>query len=253
MMVMPANNSKMVVGYLAGIHPGKVGHLYSPGGLRGPYGWLPYALDNGAFPCWQKGQSWDESVYLGFLDRVAESPYNPRWILVPDVVADRDETLRKWDAWAPRLRKRHRGWPLAFAVQDGMTAEDVPEDADVVFVGGTTEWKKKTLHDWADAFERVHVGRINSPKWLWECDRAGVESCDGTGWFRGDKVQLAGLVSYLYRSANGMGEPQQHLFAYAGSWQCICGCEVGPSYAECPSCHGPKPDHVAARESFPNS
>src|SRR5690606_19465502 len=83
----------------------------------------------------------------------------PRWLLVPDVVADRDATIARWREWEPKLRPF--GFPLAFAVQDGMTAEDVPADADVIFVGGTTDWKWRTVWRWCHDFPRVHVGRVN--------------------------------------------------------------------------------------------
>ena len=238
---MPANSNKLMVGYLAGKYPGKVGHLYGPGGFRGPYEFLPFGLDNGRFAAWAHKKDWDESEFLGLLDRVVDTRVKPLWVVVPDVVTDRDGTLRQWDAWAPRLGRY--GWPLAMAVQDGMTPDDVPQDADVVFVGGSTEWKRATLHDWTDAFDRVHVGRINSPRWLWVCDRAGVESCDGTGWFRGDRVQLAGLVQYFARKAEGLGELQQQLFM---GWDCECGVFVGSSYCECPKCHRQKPKAVMA-------
>jgi len=210
MIVMPANNTGAVVGWLAGRFPERVGHLYSIGSFRGPYEFLPYALDNGRYPCWANGYKWDERQYIGLLDRVAQCGQAPKWALVPDVVADAEATLREWDAWAVRVQQY--GWPLAFAAQDGHTPDDVPSEAEVVFVGGTTDWKRRTIHQWCEAFPRVHVGRINTGKWLWECHRAGAESCDGTGWLRGDKVQLAGLVSYLERSADGLGEPQGQLF-----------------------------------------
>ena len=36
----------------------------------------------------------------------------------------------------------------------------------------------------------MHVGRVNTERRLWQCARLGAESCDGTGFFRGDPVQL---------------------------------------------------------------
>lgn len=206
---MPANNCKLHVGWLAGRFPGRLGHLYSPGSQRGPFGFLPYALDNGRFVCWAAGKTWDEAAYLRLLDWAAASGQPPLWALVPDVVADRDGTLREWDRWAPRLAAY--GWPLAMAVQDGMAVADVPTEAAVVFVGGSTKWKRRTLARWCESFPRVHVGRINTERWLWECESAGAESCDGTGWYRGDRRQLGGLVRYLERSAAGVGPLQRSL------------------------------------------
>jgi hypothetical protein len=193
----------MVAGWLAGRFPGRIGHLYSPGGLARLYDFLPFACDNGRYPCWQSGRDWDEAAFIGMLDRIVDMGGRPSWLLVPDVVGDRGETLREWDRWHTRLTRY--GWPLAFAVQDGMSVDDVPDDAAVVFVGGSTAWKWRTLHEWTGSFDRVHVGRVNTNGKLWQCHEAGAESCDGTGWFRGDQKQLAGLVSYLERSTAGSG------------------------------------------------
>ena len=88
------------------------------------------------------------------------------------------------------------GCPLAFAAQDGMTPADVPNNADVVFIGGTTSWKWRNLLSWTVAFPRVHVGRVNSRRLLEQAETAGAESCDGTGWFR-DPTRTAELEAYL--------------------------------------------------------
>lgn len=206
---MPANNSSMHLGWLAGRYPGRIGWLLSPGGFRRPRPWLPYALDNGAFPAYASGKPWDASRFMAMVRTVATSAIAPpRWLLVPDVVADREATLARWHEWAPQLRPF--GWPLAIAVQDGMTPGDVPADADVIFVGGSTRWKWRTVLTWCAAFPRVHVGRVNGYRGLWACYDAGAESCDGTGWFRGDAQQLAGLERHLEESTKH-GRPQKRL------------------------------------------
>ncbi len=207
---MPANNSKGVVHYWAGAF-GQVGHLYSPGPMRGPWPWLPYALDNGAFPAFTAGTPWNERAYVRLLCWAAFAPIAPRWALVPDVVADREATLTSWDRWAPKVSVLR--CPLAFAVQDGMTPDDVPRAADVIFVGGSTKpgsmrgWKWDTLPMWCAAFPRVHVGRVNGYAGLVRCAEAGAESCDGTGWFRGDARQLAGLERFLKEQHAGLHPP----------------------------------------------
>lgn len=207
---MPSNNSAMHLGWLAGRYPGRIGWLLSPGGWRKPHAWMPYALDNGAFPAWSNGEAWNETAFLSMLDRVKDCGHSPLWLLVPDVVANRGETLRKWDAWAPKLERY--GWPLALAVQDGMQFSDVPKEAAVIFIGGSTRWKWRAVWDWCLEFKRVHVGRVNSYRLLWNAHDAGAESCDGTGWFRGDQEQLAGLERYLEESTNG-GRAQSRLIA----------------------------------------
>jgi hypothetical protein len=209
-IVMPSNNSAMHLGWLAGKYPGRIGWLLSPDGWRTPHPWLEYALDNGAYPAFVNDRSWDDTAFAQMLDAANAQPHPPRWVLAPDVVADKDATLALWKRWLNPLRNYY--WPLAFAVQDGMTQADVPKEADVIFVGGTTEWKWSTVWQWCKDFPRVHVGRVNGYGPLWDCHDAGAESCDGTGWFRGDAEQLAGLERYLEESTNG-GREQQRLFA----------------------------------------
>jgi hypothetical protein len=122
---------------------------------------------------------------------------------VPDVVADRIATIDLWHQWTAPIRAILPWVPLAFAVQDGMTKADVPENADIVFVGGTTEWKWRNLREWTDNFPRVHVARVNSERLLWMSDKAGAESCDGTGWMRGGEDRIEELQRYLHQSTGG--------------------------------------------------
>lgn len=184
MMLMPANASNSLVHYLAGKHPGKLGWLVGPSArtktrLRP---WMPYALDNDAFAAFSSGRDWSESEWLEMLKWARSSGIKPLWSLIPDVVANKQATLAKWDRYASTVDRF--GFLKAFAVQDGMKLSDVPREAAVVFVGGTTEWKWRTLPMWANSFPRVHVGRVNELRRLWTCEDLGVESVDGSGWFR---------------------------------------------------------------------
>lgn len=198
---MPSSHSSSLFHYLAGKHPGKLGWLMSPKWrlkttLRP---WIPYALDNDAFSAWTNKTEWSFEEWKALLDWSKSSGLKPLWALVPDVVADRHATLERWHQYAPLVKSY--GWPLAFAVQDGMSVHDVPENADVVFVGGTTEFKWSTVQMWAWYFPRVHVGRVNSIDRLWQCEDLGVESVDGTGWFRdpSDKTKLPAMIKWLNR------------------------------------------------------
>lgn len=208
MIVMPASNTNAFK--INQYYPGRMGLLFGPGDWKNPRG-LPYALDNGRFAVWSKGRKWDEALFSQLLARAASSGSSPRWIVVPDVVADAVATFEQWAHWEPRLR--NLGWQLALAVQDGMSPETVRRysNPDVIFVGGSTPWKRNTLWAWCREFPRVHVGRVNTEKWLWNAHRCGAESCDGTGFFRGCQAQLRGLHRYLRRSSNGMGVPQLEL------------------------------------------
>jgi len=213
MLVMPGNWSKATIHYWAGKYPDALGHLYSPGSQRGPYAHLPYALDNGRFSCWSKGVEWDEAAYLALLDWAhigGREGLKPLWALVPDVVADRDATLREWERWLPIVKSFN--FPLAFAVQDGMLAADVPTEADVVFVGGSTAWKWLQAPYFCQEFKgrkKVHIGRVNTYKRLRMAERCGADSVDGTGWGRGDRAQLAGLHHFLRENAGEIPHIEQ--------------------------------------------
>lgn len=179
-MVLVACNSGWRVKKMHAEYPGSIGWMLGPTHWKKPI--MEYALDNDAFSAWTHNMPWNESAWLGMLDKAKACGHDPMWALVPDVVADAEATLEKWERYAPVVSRY--GWQKAFAVQDGMTASDVPHDADIVFVGGTTRWKLSSLEMWASSFPRVHVGRVNTIGRLLTCDRLGIESVDGTGWTR---------------------------------------------------------------------
>lgn len=231
---MPANSCGWFWHALAR-ETGRLGHLFSPGGQRGPWPWFPYALDNGAFSCWRPTKKRDTPVpvprtqrRLGLDDGLSvlsepstfdhekwaltELAWNrlvvwsqtvairPLWAIVPDVPGDAVETFARWSAFAPKLLDV----PRALAVQDGMTVAQVqamPLAPDVIAVGGTTEWKWATVEKWAKAFPRVHLLRCNSPARLYDLEEMGVESCDGTGWCRGNRAQTEGLEKWARSKA----------------------------------------------------
>jgi hypothetical protein len=194
MMVMPSNDSSSLVHYLAGRFPGKIGWLMGPSGFKEPRAWLPYAIDNGKFSA---NGDWDEEVFFDLLDRCKLCRYKPLWVTVPDELANKEQTLWLWNQYEHKLRRY--GWPLAFVVQDGMTLRDIPESADVVFVGGSTRWKWRNVAKFVAAHQPVHVGRVNWHDKLEYCQRLGVESCDGTGFFQGglDSIQSVQLQEFL--------------------------------------------------------
>jgi len=189
MVIMPANHRGQVLGYLQGKY-GCLGHLYST--KDNPKWFLPYVLDNGVFA---KGEAWDEDEYFDFLDYFAKKEQQPTWVLVPDAVGDKKKTLERWKKYSERIKEY--GFSLAFACQDGMGKEDVPQDAEVIFIGGSTEWKWESLPYWTMHFKRVHVGRVNSISDLQRCYLHEVESVDGTGYGRGGDITWKKLEYFL--------------------------------------------------------
>lgn len=204
---MAANSCGIEYGYLAGRYPGVLAHLYSPGAQRGPYDFLEFALDNDRYSAWATGRVWIERDWLNLQRWVVRSGRKPLWSLVPDVVANRDATLAEYAKYVSVVRDF--GFRPAFAVQNGMTFEDVPDGECVLFLGGTTNWKEEAIVPWCTRFPgRVHVGRVNAWPRLIKCYEAGAISVDGTGWFikktkgrkdgsgqRGDLVRFCELVT----------------------------------------------------------
>lgn len=207
MMVMVANNSSKLTCSLAKAFTGRIGWLQGPSHWKEPRTDIPYALDNDAFTAWRTGKGWDRWAWFGMLERAAKSGIQPLWALVPDVVANREATIANWHRYARYVQEM--GWQTAFAVQDGMKPCDVPSDADLVFVGGTTAWKWTFLPMWSEHFPRVHVGRVRKTKLL-ICEQLGVESVDGTGWFRDS--QHGNPAQYLRAWIEGHIKPHPELF-----------------------------------------
>ena len=100
---------------------------------------VPYALDNGAWTAFQKGQPFDEAAFVKALRMLGAAA---DWTVVPDVVAGGAASLDLSLRWMRTvLDESPRGM---LAVQDGMGVEDVrgflgPRVG--LFVGGSTAWK----------------------------------------------------------------------------------------------------------------
>jgi hypothetical protein len=165
-------------------YPHGVGFLICPSYINRvqPKKFMPFVLDNDAFNAWKKGEEWNEKAWLDMLQYVRMTTLKPLWVAVPDVVENRSATLDRWPIYRDEVKRI--GWKTAFCVQDEMTPDDVPNDADVVFVGGSDRWKFPNLRMWTDNFPRVHCARVNAPEMIEACERLGCESIDGTGWFR---------------------------------------------------------------------
>lgn len=161
------------------------------------WGWR-YGLDNGAWGAFRAGRAFDADAFWRVLERWgntfdpraararrhAGNVQRPDWIVVPDIVAGGLASLDLSLWWLPYVRQY--GHPL-IAVQDGMLPEHVEEYIGPrcgLFLGGSTEWKWRTLPMWG-AMARLyrahlHVGRVNSERGIRLCAAVGAASCDGT-------------------------------------------------------------------------
>jgi len=100
---------------------------------------------------------------------------------------------------------RHAGLPVALVAQDGMEAmANVDEQlaaCDVLFLGGSTEWKCSPaggllVARWArEAGKATHAGRVNSKRRYQLMSAALIDSADGNMLAHGGDRN----VRFLYR------------------------------------------------------
>lgn len=143
--------------------------------IRQGFRWI---ADNGCFT-----DKWNEQRWLAWIDHMR--PFQPSCLMAtaPDIVGDAAATLERFEHYAPMLRER--GWPVGLVAQDGLESLAWPDEYDVLFIGGTTEWK---LSEHADRCIRiakrqgkwVHAGRVNSIKRIAHFYLREVDSLDGT-------------------------------------------------------------------------
>lgn len=140
-----------------------------------------WAADNG---CFAAGDRFDLTRYLSWLDAMQPAAPSCLFATAPDVVGDAHATLARSLPVLPELR--WRGYQAALVAQDGLEQLPVPWDTfDVLFVGGTTEWKlsESAYALAAEARRRgkwTHLGRVNAWPRLRMAAVSGYDSADGT-------------------------------------------------------------------------
>lgn len=161
--------------------------LIEPSQLGAGYGQkpcpLPYMLDNGAWGCFKRGIEWDSKAFERALEMYGSGA---DMVVLPDIVEGGAASLALSLSWLDRVRAY--GVPTLIAVQDGMTTQalepTLKETGCGLFVGGSTEWKLRTLGDWGRLARSVgcwaHAARVNTAKRIRACQIAGMNSFDGT-------------------------------------------------------------------------
>lgn len=169
--------------------------------MRGP-ATLPFALDNGLYHRPELPPKGMKALppFYAMLQRCVAGGWSPLFVVVPDVPYDGAATRLLSAKHARHLRAEFPPMRLALAAQDGMTPDDL-DGYGAVFVAGSTDWKVRTLAEWVrEAHARgmwAHVARVNTASRMRLCIDAGADSADGTCIGRGDRKQLAGLLSAL--------------------------------------------------------
>lgn len=217
MTYLPGNNSGIWRLHAEGF---PVGMMFSPDGLRRPARGdvqLPYAIDNGLyhpFGTSPKPTAARARIY-GVLARVElEGWHPPLFAVVPDVPYQDTATYRELSKHAPLMRELFPRVPLALAVQDGMHPRVAvycakAQGCSWIFVAGSDAWKEATVPEWVRYAHakglRVHLARANETKRLDLARRAGCDSADGTGIWRGDKAQKARVLRALVQELMFLG------------------------------------------------
>lgn len=175
---------------------GLLGYIATPaqGNVR-PEG-LTWCADNG---CFGKGYPGDVE-WFSWLTRHAADAATCAFAVAPDVVGDADATLARSLPWLPKIREL--GYPAALVAQDGLESLAVPWGAfDVLFIGGTTEWKlgrhaRALIREAKMRGKRVHMGRVNSARRYRYAEHIGCDSVDGTYLTFGPDANLPRLLSW---------------------------------------------------------
>lgn len=190
------------------IAAGRLGCITTPrqGNLTFPEEWDVIA-DNGCF-----SGRWEHDRWFQWLLNLSRSV---RFVVAPDVFDPtgapcHDATLDRWAYYGP-LIQRH-GFTPAFVAQVGATPANLPDDAEVIFLGGTTEWKlgvtAKTITEVAKGEGRwVHMGRVNSQRRLRLAAEWGCDSVDGTYLKYGPDKNLPRLMRFIQVAHDSIPPP----------------------------------------------
>lgn len=167
------------------------------------------ALDNGAFECYRRGFPWSEKRFFDLIEKSWSSGLSLDFIIAPDIVAGGLKSLRQSEQWFPKLQPAK----IALAVQDGMVTTNLMDiNFDVLFIGGSVEWKWKTAKQWVDYAhgrgKKCHIGRCGTLDKLRYAKSIGADSVDSTSIVRNESWHI---IEELQE------QKQQSLFAIHGA------------------------------------
>lgn len=151
--------------------------------------------------CFANPSAFSLARYLSWLETRSIYRSTCLFATAPDVVGDAEATWEKSRDVLPLIRSL--GYPAALVAQDGIQDIAIDWDAfEVLFVGGTTDWKlsESTYRLVAEAKRRgkwTHQGRVNSQRRLIASMVGGYDSADGTYVAFGPDVNTPKLLRWL--------------------------------------------------------
>ena len=172
-------------------------HRGVPVGIQGGMSW---AAENEAYT-----RGFEPTRFFNWLETM--EPYREKCLFlpIPDVVGNCIQTMANYRHW----RRAFKDWPTAFVAQDGQDDHAFPRPAetwDVLFIGGTTEWKRSAgaiqcIQRGQAMGKRIHVGRVNWKRRynLFRVLEGSEEfTCDGTRVrFDGRKKAMEAWLGYM--------------------------------------------------------
>lgn len=181
---------------------GRLGFIDTPSQRNKRPAGVTWCADNGCY-----SDKWDESKWWAFLVKNAHDADTCLFAVAPDVVGDAWRTGIKSLPWLEKIRGL--GYPVAWVAQDGQERHPLPWlGIDVLFIGGTTEWKlgSAARELVAEAKRRgkwVHMGRVNSRRRYEYARRIGCDSVDGTFLTFGPDENLPKVLGWVAGAAQG--------------------------------------------------
>lgn len=189
---------------IASMRAGALGYIDTPAqGNKRPEN-VVWAADNG---CFGKGYPGDEE-WFAWLQANQGDAATCLFAVAPDVVGDAAGTIARSLPWLQPIRDL--GYPAALVAQDGLEGLEIPWDLfDVLFIGGTTEWKlgpyaRMVIAEAKRRGKWIHMGRVNSEKRYRYAHGLGCDSADGTFLVFGPDKNLPRLKTWLRSADQGL-------------------------------------------------
>lgn len=191
---------------------GQLGAILTPKQYLAPPSLGTICIDNGCGPGsdGKQGKGYPgDAAFQVWIESLAHFTGQTRFVVAPDVVGDAGATWERSQPWLPRIR--NLGFRAALVAQDGLENLPIPwEDFDVLFIGGSTEWKlgEPARDIVSEAVRRevpVHMGRVNSYRRVRYAHDIGCSTADGTFLrFGPDKnlPKVRGWMNHLYPELN---------------------------------------------------